>query len=42
MRGQPYPFERSTSEINGPLSPGFCRNILVFAVHRLINKNASE
>jgi len=42
MRGKPYPFERSTSKITGPISPDFCRSFSVFAVHRLINKNVSE
>ena len=42
MRGKPYPFERNTSKITGPVSPGFCRSFSVFAVHRLIDKNASE
>jgi hypothetical protein len=42
MRDKLYPFERSTSNITEPLSPGFCRSFSMGVVHKLIDKSTSE
>jgi hypothetical protein len=42
MHGMPCPFERSTSKITGPLSPGIFRRFSMCVVHTLVNKNTSE